>query len=57
MEDAEVTVSENDKALGETHLALSDDTSHQYLDKDEESQHFTKAEISFGCRPSIGAHV
>jgi hypothetical protein len=43
MEDAKDTVSKNDKALGETQLALSDDTTHQYLEKDEALQHFKKA--------------
>jgi len=57
MEDAEDTFSENDKTFAETQLALSDDTTHQYLDMQETSQHFKKAEIIFSCRSSIGAHV
>jgi hypothetical protein len=52
MEDAENAFSENEKALGETQLALSDDTTYQYLDKDEAPQHFKKS-----CRSSIGAHM
>jgi hypothetical protein len=39
---AEDTVSENDRAPGETQLALSDATTHQYLDKVEAPQHFKK---------------
>jgi hypothetical protein len=50
MEDAEDTVSENDKTLGESQLAPSGDITHQYLDKAEASQQFKKTEISFSCR-------
>lgn len=57
MEDAEDTVSENDKAFAETQLALSDYTTHLYLDMDETPQHFKEAEISFSCRSSFGTHV
>jgi hypothetical protein len=57
MEYAEDTVSENDKAFAETQLALSDNTTHQYLDMHETPQHFKKTEIIFSCRSSIGAHM
>jgi hypothetical protein len=39
MEDAEDTVSEHVKAPGENQPALSGDTTHQYLDKNEAQQH------------------